>query len=867
MSTEIVDLRGYTNVVDDLAKQVLDGLSRPVGERELPTVLLYDQRGLRLYDEITTKAPEYYLFGAEEEILTSHAGDIVKLMQPDVTAPAGVMLELGAGSLRKTSHILRCLSHLVPTSSNPAPITYYALDLEESELRRTLGEIVVSDFGKDLPGKIEIKGLCGTFSDGIEFARKGGCTNQYRESKFDLDALVDRVSGATRSSSLSSTPSENRSDDEEGPNSTAASSPPSSESLEPPLHIMFLGSSIGNFNREDAAGFIRSLPLRPGSADTLLLGLDHDNEKELIEEAYNDPNGHTEKFIMNGLKVAGRAVGAENLFDESKWDYVNLYNVTERCHEAYFRSKCRQVIVDKSMGNEFVFLENERLKIEQSYKYSDEDAYSLFSDGNVRPIHRWSDKNSRYSLWLLERPTFIFPLLKSPFSCTRKGELVRKTPISSIPFGIPSREDWDNVWALWDTVSLQMIPPSMLSQKPIDLRHICLFYLGHIPTFLDIHLTSLLQEKPTEPEYFQNVFERGIDPHVDDRTVAHSHSEVPQRDEDWPQLSTVLQFQSRVRARLLKLYDDLLSGRKPMTRRIGRVLFMTYEHEGMHAETLLYMLLQRAGTGTLPPQGFRIPQWEIVAKGWETIPPPYSERVELGPEEVLLGHDDIENEDFQSDSVDHEFGWDNESPQRKVLVGKFAIEWRPITNGQFYQFYIGEGKECVDFPASWVMENGETKVRTLYGPVPMKIAEHWPVMTTYNNLSTYATVKGGRIPTEPELRLFYDKFESGYEGGSNYGFRIWHPVPATTGGKKNGGRGGNGGVWEWTSTLLDNFEGFSPSVLYPGYSMDFFDGDHQIVLGGSYATIPRLAGRRTVRNWYQGNYPYAWIGARIAYDI
>jgi hypothetical protein len=46
-----------------------------------------------------------------------------------------------------------------------------------------------------------------------------------------------------------------------------------------------------------------------------------------------------------------------------------------------------------------------------------------------------------------------------------------------------------------------MIPPSMLLEKPIDLRHICLFYLGHIPAFLDIHLSRLLDEPYTKAEY------------------------------------------------------------------------------------------------------------------------------------------------------------------------------------------------------------------------------------------------------------------------------------------------------------------------------------------------------------------------------
>ena len=51
------------------------------------------------------------------------------------------------------------------------------------------------------------------------------------------------------------------------------------------------------------------------------------------------------------------------------------------------------------------------------------------------------------------------------------------------------------------------------------------------------------------------------------------------------------------------------------------------------------------------------------------------------------------------------------------------------------------------------------------------------------------------------------------------------------------------------------------------YSADFFDGKHQVVLGASYATIPRIGDRRTVRNFYQHNYPYPWVGARVAYDV
>jgi hypothetical protein len=65
---------------------------------------------------------------------------------------------------------------------------------------------------------------------------------------------------------------------------------------------------------------------------------------------------------------------------------------------------------------------------------------------------------------------------------------------------------------------------------------------------------------------------------------SQDHSEVPRNKEDWPTLSSILDFKCRVRQRLLKVYRDIASGKIEMTRRVGRVLFMTWEHEGFHAE-------------------------------------------------------------------------------------------------------------------------------------------------------------------------------------------------------------------------------------------------------------------------------------------
>jgi L-histidine Nalpha-methyltransferase / hercynylcysteine S-oxide synthase len=125
-------------------------------------------------------------------------------------------------------------------------------------------------------------------------------------------------------------------------------------------------------------------------------------------------------------------------------------------------------------------------------QYTEAAAHRLFTEANLRPLRCWTDANSSCSLWLLERPPFNFQLLRTPAST-----------LSNTPFGVPTLEEFRELRAAWDFITRMMIPDSMMFEKPIDLRHICLFYTGHIPAFLDIHLSNLLGEPNTEPEYFK----------------------------------------------------------------------------------------------------------------------------------------------------------------------------------------------------------------------------------------------------------------------------------------------------------------------------------------------------------------------------
>lgn len=206
--------------------------------------------------------------------------------------------ELFDRSLRKTSHILLALSDLVNGEPSSPPVTYYALDLEKPELERTLSELAASDVGSKLQGKVAIKGMWGTYDGGLKFIQEGGIHGRDAASQMEqltLESLRDMSPASHKDSESSGTRSS-----EHGSGSDVITTPSTPDTPQTPLHILFLGSSIGNFPRDDGTDFLRGLPLRPGSGDTLLLGIDHNIDPVEIEQSYNDSLGITRRFIIQG---------------------------------------------------------------------------------------------------------------------------------------------------------------------------------------------------------------------------------------------------------------------------------------------------------------------------------------------------------------------------------------------------------------------------------------------------------------------------------------------------------------------------------------------------------------------------------------
>lgn len=265
---------------------------------------------------------------------------------------------------------------------------------------------------------------------------------------------------------------------------------------------------------------------------------------------------------------------------------------------------------------------------------------------------------------------------------------------------------------------------------------------------------------------------------MDNPERCHDHSEVP---DSWPPLRDILTYSERVRARIV---DSIQSGQASTDRKLSRALWLAYEHEAMHLETFLYMLLQ--SERVLPPPGQDPPDFKALASKarssrvqnkWHRVP----------ASTVKIGLDDPENDL----GPDRYFGWDNERPSRSVAVHGFEAQSRPISNGEYARFLEVTHKETL--PASWVTSkaagdvnrangtNGVTgdvmpvldmaslafiedkAVRTVYGLVPLKYALDWPVMASYNELAAYARWSNGRIPTLEEARSLY-KFVEDQKG-------------------------------------------------------------------------------------------------------
>ena len=165
--------------------------------------------------------------------------------------------------------------------------------------------------------------------------------------------------------------------------------------------IIFLGSSIGNFDPKDAMDFLHSIARYVQKDDLLLIGIDLEKDKSILDRAYNDKNGITAKFNFNVLARINRELDGE--FNISKFEHKSFYNTRKHRIEMHLESKLDQQVRIGSIGKIFYFKKGETIHTENSYKYSLPRFNSLVKKAGLQVIRNFTDPNKQFTLILLKK--------------------------------------------------------------------------------------------------------------------------------------------------------------------------------------------------------------------------------------------------------------------------------------------------------------------------------------------------------------------------------------------------------------------------------------------------------------------------------
>ena len=168
------------------------------------------------------------------------------------------------------------------------------------------------------------------------------------------------------------------------------------------LLVLFLGSTIGNFDRPAADDFLRQVraALEPG--DSLLLSTDLEKDVSLQILAYDDPVGVTAAFNLNLLARINRELGAN--FRLRDFRHLALWNAQERRIEMHLQSVRRQRVEIPGASLVFRIEEGETIWTESSHKYFPEEPAAMAEDSGFRQKAQWVDQEWPFqqNLWIVE---------------------------------------------------------------------------------------------------------------------------------------------------------------------------------------------------------------------------------------------------------------------------------------------------------------------------------------------------------------------------------------------------------------------------------------------------------------------------------
>jgi dimethylhistidine N-methyltransferase len=159
--------------------------------------------------------------------------------------------------------------------------------------------------------------------------------------------------------------------------------------------IYFPGSTIGNFEPEEATMFLGRIANVCRQNGGLLIGVDLQKDRHILERAYNDTKGVTAQFNLNLLTRANRELAAD--FDLSRWRHRAIYNSSAGRIEMHLVSEIDQTV--HVADYEFRFRSSEQIITEFSYKYTPEGFTALARRAGFEFARMWTDDGRLFGVF------------------------------------------------------------------------------------------------------------------------------------------------------------------------------------------------------------------------------------------------------------------------------------------------------------------------------------------------------------------------------------------------------------------------------------------------------------------------------------
>jgi len=156
--------------------------------------------------------------------------------------------------------------------------------------------------------------------------------------------------------------------------------------------FFYPGSSIGNFEPEKASGFLKGIATQCKGQGGLLIGVDLEKDKQILNNAYNDSLGVTAAFNLNVLHHINRLIGSN--FDVSNWEHYATFNASKSRIEMYLRA-LQDVSIVWPNGSRH-FKAGDLIHTENSYKYTQATFSQMLHSAGFKRMHTWVDKQEYF---------------------------------------------------------------------------------------------------------------------------------------------------------------------------------------------------------------------------------------------------------------------------------------------------------------------------------------------------------------------------------------------------------------------------------------------------------------------------------------